>query len=77
MWQSVNILVLSRFILPRNYADVSFGVYMARHDADFTGIGSNDAGTIRPDETGLVLAQKMPLDTDHVTLRDALRDAYN
>ena len=50
---------------------------MSRHDADFAGVRADDAGAIGADQTGLVLAQKMPFHFRHVLLGNSFRDTHD
>ena len=60
----------------RDDTDATAFMNMPRHDADLTGIRSDDAGTVWTDETR-VRTGKYALDPNHVQHRDAFGNAYN
>lgn len=53
----------------RDDADDSLLVNVAGHDSDLAFLGTNDARTIRADESGLVLVDETRLHADHVLKR--------
>ncbi|KAJ8554601.1 hypothetical protein ON010_g9882 [Phytophthora cinnamomi] len=58
-------------------ADLALLVDVAGHDAHLALTGLDDAGAVGADEARLVLVAQVPLDLDHVLLRDALGDGHD
>nr|CAH7742034.1 unnamed protein product [Callosobruchus chinensis] len=62
---------------PGHYPYHTFLVDMSRHNTYLALFGSNDTRAVGTNQPGLVLPDKLVLDTDHVMLGDSLSDAHN